>query len=144
MGSPFTLEVKNQLDISKQGKFLYFKIKVIQLKIGKIINFVMFRRETRNYIHSVPSNFFCHILSRDIYLQHFTFRHLLQLLHDCYVRLLTLCEYSCRCGRTFSKHRLDYVMYRAGLSLACHQCTSRINFHLVLMQIPFSLRYSKF
>ena len=35
MGSPFTLEVKNQLDISKQGKFVYFKIKVIQLKIGK-------------------------------------------------------------------------------------------------------------
>ena len=35
MGSPFTLEVKNQPDISEQGKVLYFKIKVIPLRSGK-------------------------------------------------------------------------------------------------------------
>ena len=31
MGSPFTLEVKNQPDISEQGNVLFFKIKVIPL-----------------------------------------------------------------------------------------------------------------
>ena len=35
MGSPLTLEVKNQPDISEQGKVLYFKIKDIPLRSGK-------------------------------------------------------------------------------------------------------------
>lgn len=34
MGSPFTLDVKNQPDIREQGLVLYFKIKVIPLKRG--------------------------------------------------------------------------------------------------------------
>ena len=35
MGSPFTLDVKNQPDIRKQSEILYFKIKIIPLKSGK-------------------------------------------------------------------------------------------------------------
>ena len=35
MGSSFTLDVKNQPDIRKQGEILYFKIKIIPLKSGK-------------------------------------------------------------------------------------------------------------
>ena len=54
MGSPFTLEVKNQPDISEQGKVLYFKIKVIPLRSGKsnLICFVTKERRESLLLHT--------------------------------------------------------------------------------------------
>ena len=57
MGSPFTLDVKNQPDIRKQGEILYFKIKIIPLKSGK-------RPLTGQKTYTVPCSIFIPISSQ--------------------------------------------------------------------------------
>ena len=90
MGSPFTLEVKNQPDISEQGKVLYFKIKVIPLRSGK--SNLLQRKDENLY-------FFTHKASDDIYLKHFTFHlYLIQLLD------WLLLNYTVRILMSFSKN----------------------------------------
>ena len=80
MGSPFTLEVTNQPDISEQaGKVLYFKIMVIYYYIKK------WKKQWNLLCYKGGKKIFTslsHKPSDDIYLKHFTFLYLIQFIHS--------------------------------------------------------------